>query len=658
MKYEHLFSPASIGRVTLKNRLIAGPATMSFAEEDGKVNDRILEFYKDKARGGVGMVEVEGAYISAESQGYYRQISIQSDDMIPGLTKLAAAIKENGAAVSIQIQHCGRRAKSKLTGVAPMGPSAIPYTQSADMPREMTEEDIWTVIRQFADAAERAKKAGFDSVDIHSAHGYLPAAFISPAANKRTDAWGGDLRGRCRFVLEVLKAMKERVGRDFPVTIKLSADEFAEGGTTLQDTFTVVKLLEEAGIAAIQVSAGAPSDHGIIDENNRFSFMRTMPMAVKSGPLVYLAAEVKKHVSIPIVAVGRLNDPALADSVIAEGKADFIGVTRSLLTDPYWPKKVQEGRIDEIRPCISCNEGCYNRILSGDPIGCACNPKIGEEYLHVNEPMPAPMKVVVVGGGVAGLEAALTARERGHDVTLLEKTGKLGGQLWLALTPPDRGEIRKIAEYMVRAVERAGVDIRLNTEATRGLLEELRPDRLIVTTGSAPVIPRAMVANAEYITAHEILQKGLTFPGKTAIVIGGGLVGCETADYMAQTGSKVTVVEMMPAIAGETASEERLFFKIKFDRFGVKVLTSTKVETIEGRKVTVTTPEGLDTTEYDVVVLAIGSRASVNIPGLDLSESPDSCVIAAKKAVGRYAGDAIRARKILNGFSEGYKAAM
>lgn len=658
MSYEALFTPIKIGTLTVKNRLMAGPATMCYAEENGAVNDRLVEFYRAKAAGGVGLVEVEGAYISEVGHGYYRQISITNDDMIPGLARLAAAVKEAGAAASLQIQHCGRRAKSKLTGMQPWAPSPIPYSVGVEVPKEMTEEEIWQVIGEFADAAERAKKAGFDAIDIHSAHGYLPAAFISPVANKRTDAWNGDLKARCRFLLEVIHAIKARVGEDYPVTIKLSADEFAEGGTTLADTLILVKWLEEAGINAIQVSAGAPSDNNIIHADQPFSFMRTMPMGVENGCLVYLAKEVRNVVSIPVVALGRLAKPDFAEKVIKEGDADMISLTRQLITDPGWPNKVKEGRLEDIRPCISCNEGCYNRILSGEEIGCACNPAAGEEYLNVYEQPHEKLKVAVVGGGVAGLQAALTSAELGHDVTLIEKGDHLGGQLWHAQTPPDRGEIAKIARYMIHAVESAHVKILLNTKADKALLEELAPDKLIVTTGSNPLVPGGLVKEAEYITAHEILEKKLAFPGKTMLVIGGGLVGCETADYLAQLGAKVTMVEMMDHIAGDTVKEEKKFFNLKFERYGVRVSVSTKVESIKGTTVTFITPEGTESDTYDYVVLAMGSRGTKDIPGLDLTESPETVEIAGKQVAVRYAGDCIRARKIQTAFKEAYQAAL
>ena len=640
--------------MTLKNRIVAGPATMCYAEEDGRVNERLIEFYRRKAAGGVGLVILEGAFISPESRGYAGQIGIDSDAAVPGLAKLVAAMKEGGAKTSIQIQHCGRRAKSKLTGLPPLAPSAIPYVTGADVPHAMTEEDIQAAIAQFADAAERAKRAGFDSLDIHSAHGYLPAAFMSPVANKRTDSWGGNLENRCRFAVAVIRAMKARVGDNFPITIKISADEFADGGLNIDDTAQIVKLLEAAGVAAIQVSAGAPSDANVVRFDQRVTFMRTMPMATEYGPLVYLAAEVKKHVSIPVIAVGRLNDPDLAERVLEEGKADLIGITRQLITDPDWPNKVRDGRLNEIRPCIACNEGCYNMILSGGQPGCACNPESGREYLHEKKTSAHRERVVVLGGGVCGLQAALTAAGKGHDVTLFEKSDRLGGQLWLAKAPPDREEIGSILDYMVRQVRESGVDIRLSEAATLESIRALKPDTIQVASGSTPVIPASFQGNAASISAHEVLEKDLSFPGEAVLVIGGGLVGCEVADYLAQRGSKATLVEMLPKIAGDACGEERTFFELKFEKYGVEVLTSTKVDGLNGKTATLTTPDGTRSGDFDRIVFAVGSRASRQIEGLDLADSPESIELDGRTVKVLYGGDCVRARKIQDAFREGY----
>ncbi len=658
MKYKNLFAPINIGSMALKNRIVSGPATMCYAEDDGRVNERLIEFYRKKAAGGVGLVILEGAFISPESRGYAGQIGIDSDAAVPGLAKLVAAMKEGGAKTSIQIQHCGRRAKSKLTGLQPLGPSAIPYAAGADVPREMTEEDIRTAVAQFADAAERAKRAGFDSVDIHSAHGYLPAAFMSPLANKRSDAWGGSLENRCRFAVEVVRAMKARVGDDFPITIKISADEFAEGGLNIEDTARIAKLLEEAGIAAIQVSAGAPSNSNIVRFDQRVTFMRTMPMGTEYGPLVYLAEEVKKHVRIPVIAVGRLNDPDLAERVLKEGKADLIGITRQLITDPDWPNKVRDGRISEIRPCIACNEGCYNMILSGGQPSCACNPESGREYLREKRPAGRKEKVAVIGGGVCGLQAALTAAEAGHDVVLFEKNDRLGGQLWLAKAPPDRGEIGRILDYMIHQVQASKVNVRLSEAATADSLRALKPDAILIATGSTPVIPASFQGNAACVNAHEVLEKNILFPGERVLVIGGGLVGCEVADHLAQGNSKVVLVEMLPKIAGDACGEDRAFFELKFRKYGVDVLTSTKVDGLEGGKAALSTPEGAASKNFDHVVFAVGSRASREIEGLDLADSPDSIELDGRKVKVFYGGDCVRARKIQDAFREGYQAGL
>lgn len=639
----------------LKNRIVAGPATMCYAEDDGRVNKRLIEFYRKKAAGGVGLVILEGAFISLESRGYAGQISIHSDAMVDGLTQLVVAMKEGGARTSVQIQHCGRRAKRKLTGLQPLAPSAISYVAGADMPREMNEEDIYNAVNQFADAAERAKLAGFDSVDIHSAHGYLPAAFMSPMANKRTDAWGGRLEDRCNFVLEIIRAMKVRVGDDYPITIKISADEFARDGLHIADTVQIVKLLEKAGIAAIQVSAGAPSDASIMRFDQRVTFMRTMPMATELGPLVYLAEEVKKHVSIPVISVGRLNDPVLAERVLENRSADFIGITRQLITDPDWPNKIQAGRLDEIRPCIACNEGCYNMILTGGQPGCACNPESGREYLHEKKKAGQKKNVVVIGGGVCGLQAALIASECGRNVTLFEKSDLLGGQLRLAQSPPDRGEIGKIMDYMVRQVDASETLVRLSETATLDSLRVLEPDSILVATGSTPVIPASFLASANCANGHKVLENNLRFPGEKVLVIGGGLVGCEVADHLAQKGAKVTLVEMLPKIAGDACSEERTFFLLKFDKYCVDVLVSTKLDALDGRTAMLTTPCGTMSRDFDQIIFAVGSRASREIDGLDLTDLPDSIDLDGRKVKVFYGGDCVRARKILDAFREGYE---
>ena len=658
MKYSHLFSPGKIGNLTLKNRIISGPATMCYAEPDGKVNDRLVEFYRCKAAGGVGMIIVEGSYISDDSKGYAGQISIANDSMIPGLARMAKAMKEAGTIASIQIQHCGRRAKKALTGVQPLAPSAIPVVKGADVPKEMSEEDIARVFGQFADAAWRAKQAGFDAIDIHSAHGYLPAAFMSPSANKRTDSWGGDLTQRCRFAVEVIKAIKRRVGDDFPVTIKLSADEFTEDGLKMEDTAVIVKLLEQAGIAAILVSAGAPSDYSAVVYEQPVTYMRTMPMATKPGCLVYLAKQVKKLISVPVITLGRLNDPDVAEDILAKGEADFIAITRALITDPQLPNKIKEGRIEDIRPCISCNEGCYNKIMSGQQIECACNPESGFEYLDRLKPVEQKKKIVIVGGGISGMQAALTSNERGHQVTLIEKSSRLGGQLWMAYIPPDRNEIGKINDYMIRTIEKKGIDVRLNTKANQELLSELAPDALIIAAGAVPLLPSSLIKDADYITAHEVLAGGKTYPGESVLVIGGGLVGSETADYLAQNGSKVTLVEMQADIANDTSGEERKFFKLKFQHFGVEVLTSTTVESLNGTVATLKCQETTDQRRFDRVVLAIGSRSERQIEGLDLDNSPEDVIINKKRIPVYYCGDCVKARKIHDAFYEGYEVGL
>lgn len=659
MKFSNLFSPINIGSLQLKNRIVSSPVTSNFAEKDGTVNKRLLSYFSKRAQGGVGLVIVEGAYICLEGKGYIGQIGISEDRFIPGLKELAATIKKQGAKASIQIQHCGRRSSSKITGLKPVAPSPIPYSEGADTPKEMTEEDIWLSIKQFAEAAGRAKEAGFDAVDIHAAHGYLPAAFLSLVANKRTDKWGGSLENRARYLQETIKSIKQTVGSDFPVSVKFSADEYLEGGITIQDTLQIIKLLEDAGADAFQVSAGAPGGKNLLVLEKPHTFMRTLPMGTAPGCLVDLAEEVKKNTSLPIVALGRISDPELADSIIEQKKADLVSLGRPLLADPFWPQKVEEGKIEDIKPCISCNEGCYSKVLKQEDITCAVNPEIGKEYLNLNKPAASPKTVVVVGGGPAGMEAALVASKRGHRVTLVEKNEQLGGQLNYAYVPPDRGEIKKLLDYYIVQLKKSAVKVLTNTALTMQLLEEIQPDEIIVATGSVPAVPGIVQGGSNVFTAHEVLANKPDSIGKKVLVAGGGLVGCETAEYLAEFCDQVILVEMMDEIAKDAAKEDKVFLELKLEKLGVSVYTSTKIVSVKGREVYLEDQNGQKSVEVDSLVVALGAKPNhLEIAGSCLSLDDKEIQVNDKKVKVHYAGDCKAPRKIIQAIAEGYEVAV
>ncbi|MCL6610223.1 MAG: FAD-dependent oxidoreductase [Peptococcaceae bacterium] len=653
-----LFSPIKINLLELKSRVVCGPLTTNYAELDGRVNDRLLAYYRRRAAGGAGLVIVEGSFICQEGRGYIKQVGIHDDRMIPGLTKLARAIKEQGARASIQIQHCGRRTGSKLTGLPPLAPSAVPVYQGAEVPREMTEDDILTAIKQFAAAARRAREAGFDSVDVHSAHGYLPAAFLSPLANHRTDRWGGSFENRSRFLVEVVKAIKEEAGWDFPVSVKFSADEYLEGGITLTESQELAELLERNGVDFLQVSAGAPGGKNLADLNNPHTFMRTLPMGTSPGCLVYLANEIKKKVSIPVVAIGRLADPPLAERVIKEGRADLVSLARALLADPQWPVKVKEGRLSDIRPCISCNDGCYSRVLAQEEVTCTVNPEVGREFLELSRPAANIKSVVVAGGGPAGMEAALVAASRGHRVVLVEKEEQLGGQLNVAHVPPDRDDIKKLRDYLAEQMEKVGVRVITGTALSAGLLDSLLPDALIVATGSVPVVPRFAEKGTGVVTAHDVLRGGRIDLGRRVLVAGGGLVGCETADYLAERCDQVILVEMLDEIARDASAEERDFLKRKLTKKSVSVLTGAKIVRIEGNRVSVE-QSGVELEfEVDSIVLAMGSSSCLSVEGMNLSPEMIRISAGGREVSVYFAGDCERIGKIIDAVHRGFDVAV
>lgn len=658
MKSEYLFSPVKIGGLTLENRVVCGPLTTNYAGRDGSVNNRLLAYYQRRAAGGAGLVIVEGTFICREGKGYVNQIGIHDDLMSPGLKQLAGVIKKQGAKASVQIQHCGRRTGSKITGLPPLGPSAIPCYEGAETPREMTEEEIWNAIDQFAAASRRAREAGFDSIDIHAAHGYLPAAFFSSLANRRTDKWGGSFENRCRFLAEVVRSIKSAVGQDFPVSVKFSADEYLEGGITLQDSEQLARVLVENGVDFIQVSAGAPGWKNVSDLSNPHTFMRTLPMGTSPGCLVHLAEGIKKKVNVPVVAIGRLSNPVLAERVIRENRADMVSLTRAMLADPEWPNKARTGQVAKIRPCIGCNDGCYGRILRQEDVTCTVNPEAGREYLNLVRPAERPKKVVVAGGGPAGMEAAIIASSRGHEVTLVEKEDRLGGQLNVACVPPHRGEIEKLVKYLADRLNSVLARVITGVELNRELLEHLDPDALIVACGSVPVVPKMAEGGEVAVTAHEVLGKRLSFPGRKVLVAGGGLVGCETADYLADKCGALTVAEMLGDIAGEASVEEREFLRRKLAKAGVTVLTGARITGIDGGKVLIDSRGSEHVLEVDCIVLAFGSRPNTQIEGLDLSAGKREVACGNKVVKVYYAGDCRQPRKIIDAVREGYDSAV
>jgi len=592
-----LFTPVKIGQMKLKNRLVMPPMGTRYSAFGGWVTERLIQYYVERARGGVGLIIVENAGVTLTGRGSHHTLGIYDDRLIPGLRKLSYAVQEAGAKVAIQLAHSGAGATSAVMGVQPVAPSPIPRFQG-EVPRELSIDEIEDLIKAFAHAARRAKEAGFNAVELHMAHGYLLNQFLSPLTNKRTDKYGGDITGRARFALEVLQRVKETVGDEFPVLCRLSADEFVKGGLTLEESRIIAKMLEDAGADAIDVTGGIAETF----------YMSAPPMALPAGCLVHLAEGIKEAVSVPVIAVGKIRDPLLAERILREEKADLVAVGRGLIADPEFPTKAVEGRFDDIRPCISCNRPeCHGRLSRGLDLNCLVNPAVGRETTFRLRPAERPRKILVAGGGPAGMEAARIAALRGHQVILCEKSDQLGGQFILAAVPPHKEEISKFTGYLIRQLNRLGVEIRLNCAVSAGMVEEMRPDAVIAATGAVPLIPEIDGARANAVTAWDVLA-GKVMVGSEVVVVGGGDIGCEVGEYLARQGRQVTILEMLPEAAPELVWWTR---KLLFDRlaaYGVQVLTKARVVAIEKDRVVYDRDGITNNLEWiDTVVLAVGA---------------------------------------------------
>jgi len=583
IRLEKLFEPLSIGEMRLRNRIVMPPMVSSFGSSDGRVTEQAVGYYEQRAKGGVGLIIVEATCVDSpigKLSPY--QLVIDDDKFIPGLSDLACAIQEHGAKAAIQLHHAGGNTSSAVTGLQPVAPSAVPFPDK-ELSRELTLEEISEIIQCFARAAGRAKKAGFDGVEIHGAHGYLISQFLSSAFNKRQDSYGGSLANRARLLLEIIAAIKGVVGLYYPVWCRLNGREYGmPGGITVEETQSVAQMVEEAGVAAIHVS-------------------------------VRFAEAVKSVVSIPVITVGRI-DPLLGERILAEGRADLIAIGRALIADPYLPQKAAAGRLDDIAPCIACGT-CFVNINSQKAgMLCGVNPAVGNEREYAIEPTMKPKKVVVIGGGPAGMESARVAALRGHQVVLFEKAQELGGQLIVAAVPPYKSEISNLNQYLAAQVHKAGVKLELGKEATASEVQMIAPDAVILATGVTPSIPEIPGVGRENAVMAEDVLAGRAKVGERVIVIGGELVGCETAEFLADAGKTVTITRRGPSMAAAVAPMTGQPLVGRLNAKGVAMLTGVKYEEVNDEGLVITTRDGEKRTiPADTIVLAAGSKPNTEL---------------------------------------------
>jgi 2,4-dienoyl-CoA reductase-like NADH-dependent reductase (Old Yellow Enzyme family)/thioredoxin reductase len=648
MKYPHLLKPLQLGSIKLKNRLAMSQMTMNYATQEGFATEKLIRYYLERAKGGVGLIFVEGTFFTPEGRGYVNQLGLSSSEhteKLKGLTKAIHGLN-NDVKVFIQIHHAGGRAYSKVTGLQPVAPSELPLYPGADTPHALTKQEIKDLVKAHIQAAVRAKEAGFDGVDIHCAHGYLIPEFFSPLFNRRNDEYGGDLSGRTRFLKEILKGIKEQLGRDFPMTVKISGDEFIEGGLGQKEMIQIALLAQEAGVDGIMISAGTVGGKKIEDLSQAHKVLRTMPMMTELGCLVPLAAEIKKALKIPVITVGRINRPSLAEEIIAQGKADLVAMGRALLSDPHLPQKAFEGKEEEIRPCIGCNEGCYKRIFQQLDIQCSVNPTLGREGEISFDKASKPKKVFIFGGGPAGLEAAHAAWERGHQVALMEKSKELGGQLNLASIPPGRKEIERFKNFLLNRLKKTDVKVITGERAIASFIKKGHPEVFILATGAHPRsqdIPG--LEKSCTMTTWEILS-GEKDPKGPCLVLGAGLVGCETADYLSEKGGKVILVEILPEIATGSDADTKTYFSLKFQKNGVKVYTDTELRRVDRETAILQKGNEEIKIQVETVVFAVGAEPNDGLYN-ELISSGSSVIKV---------GDCVKPRTLLEAVQEGFKA--
>jgi 2,4-dienoyl-CoA reductase-like NADH-dependent reductase (Old Yellow Enzyme family)/thioredoxin reductase len=598
MMMEHLFSPFSLKGVELKNRIVMPPLASFLIEEDGSVTDKTIEHYRRRAAGGPAMVIVEAHAVSPEGIVSHHQARIYDDRFTEGLSRIASVIRAEGAVPAIQIHHGGRQTSARVIKQKPFAPSNLPCPTIRGDVEPLTIDGIQRIIRHFGEAAVRAVQAGFDLLEIHGAHGYLINQFLSRFSNIREDQYGGDTAGRARFAFEIVQEIRRKIGPDFPLSFKISAQEFVPNGLTVEESLEILKEIIPAGADMVQVSAG----------NDATPEWICQPMFMEKACLADSAGTIKKALQVPVMAVGRINDPLLAETIIAEDKADLVCMGRGLLADPEMPNKAKEGRLDDIRICIACNT-CMESIFRRGRIECLVNPTLGREKEMELKQAEKPKKVMVIGGGPGGLHVAWVAAKRGHDVHLYEKQPQLGGQLILGSVTKYKKELLSLINFQKRQVERSGINTHLNCEVTLDTVKSENPDAIVLCTGSIPIKPPVPGIDKRIVRTLTEVFEGKHLPRMKTVVVGGGATGCEVAHHLSESGCSVTIVEQLPKLAGQLESITRKVLLKQLKENKVQFLTEHKLVKIQDHGVLVTGPDGSESfIEAEAVVIAIGNR--------------------------------------------------
>jgi 2,4-dienoyl-CoA reductase-like NADH-dependent reductase (Old Yellow Enzyme family)/thioredoxin reductase len=608
LKHSKLFEPAKIGNVKLRNRLVMLPMGTAYANAAGEVTQRTIDHYVERAKGGVGLITVGN--ISPHYPNALNQLVLDSDWFLMGHYELVEKVHAQGAKINAQLNCPGRQKypDALRPGEELVSSSALPTRFLGKIyptPKPLSKHDIYISIERYVKAAERAKRVGYDMVELHGAHGYLINQFMSPFMNSRTDEFGGSLENRMRFALELIEAMRQSLGQDFPIGFRLSADEFVPGGITLEESPAIAQMLEGAGVAYISVSGA------VFESLHKYVCLMRDPEGWKK----YLWEAIKKVVKVPIIGGGGLRRPDFCERLLGERKMDFVGLARPLLADPQWPVKAMEGRVEDIRLCISCNECLYGsarRRQGGGARRCAVNAASGREREFAEViPAPAPKKVMIIGGGPGGMEAARIAAMRGHKVILYDKGQTLGGQLLLAGKPQSKKKVLYFRDYLVNQLRKMDVKVELGIKVTPELVQELKPDAVVVATGAEPITPDIPgIDGKKVVSAWNLLEDKVKPEKEKVVVIGGGIVGSEVADYLLEKQNTVIIIEQLPSIASDMEPTNRAGMMERFVERDVSILTGRKVASISEKGVQVVNLDNgqAESVDGDRIVIAMGAR--------------------------------------------------
>ncbi len=665
--FTSLFTPVHINKLEIKNRIVFPAMHLNYTPE-GFVTDQMTSFFESRAKGGAGLIIIGGCTIDKVGAGPF-MIRLDTDDFIPGLTAFAKKVHTYDTKIFAQLYHAGRYVASwMIGGETPVSASSVPSKLTHEAPKPLTAGEIKQVQQHYADAALRAKKAGIDGIEILASAGYLICQFLSPLTNQRTDEYGGSFENRMRFGREVFQKVRQTVGDDFPVIMRLSGSDFVHGSNTINETVEFAKVLDQAGIDGFNITGGWHETH-----------VPQLTFAVPEGAFSYLAMKVKQAVHVPVMASNRINNPKVAEKVINDGWADMVIMGRALIADPNFPLKSQKGELEEINYCIACNQGCFDNIFNGMPATCLVNPIVGKEQEIKLTKAKKPKKVAVIGAGPAGLEAAITLAQRGHKVSIYEKEKWIGGQFNLASAVPDKAGFYDLLLYFAHQLEHHGVNLYLGKAINKNSLAKLKADEIIVATGAAPVIPgieglEEGIEDGYVKLAWNILSQEFTGTTKDIVIIGGGAVGCDVALYLAEGGTmdgqvarfllendaedpvlvqkllkestrKIIMLEMLDKMGKDIGRSTRWPVMQQLKRRGIKMYTNTRVTKIEEGVVHAENNGQTQSFDAGVIILATGAA-----PYNPFSKIKDKRI--------HVIGDALSAAKALDAIKHGFELAL